>query len=464
MVACPKCLKIFKNPTGKPYKDHIQLKLCIQCKHCQSFFKRKAGLDNHINLLRCDHLRSKDVGSTRIIYLISKLQREVSTLQRDRKKDKQIIAFLRHTTTLQKKQIERLNGDVKHLGKSASHLGHRQNAIELHFDRSPLKFNTLDERIQQLELTLELRQEKTELEWHKYDPPDIEWIGVNGPDKKYKGKCLIEYERELDVAIESARAGNLNNEEAAAFRIRISTLAKLLQRQKYTWPSGPKTFPLLSRPKLTSNPNKKEPEPNKKEPEPKKEPDQPIPGKKYGANHIVHVLGTTKELGQLEKEVQPQLHEFMEYKHTPDERCLEKLSVLEKWGYGTAVARYNKLKRGETLDDDIVEVNGGVLYDGILYQPDSNQLPCGVQRPIPGKTYTSKHKVRLDRHTVLPLYAIRNIFYNIREDYNELHDDPSFDQEYFNRRYYSESRPHLLKWGFCDEEVRVFDKKIKTVI
>ena len=87
--------------------------------------------------------------------------KKTKTLERKLERACQAIMFLKKRCDKFEKMFERVRADASHQERNIQHIGYRADAITHHFDRTPLKFNDLHERIENLEVQLDKRKKRT---------------------------------------------------------------------------------------------------------------------------------------------------------------------------------------------------------------------------------------------------------------------------------------------------------------
>jgi hypothetical protein len=402
------CGRVYTNREAWRTHKENKAEKCQICIHCNTDYHTAQKQRLHIAHERCSVLHKEHIAAKKAKRTTKKanFHDTVTTLVNTltNKVDK-----LEHRCTLQGKEIfrlrtrcdkyetlfERIHGDLKHNSKNTRHIGYRCEAITRHFDRTPLKFNDLDERIQDLEVKLDKRRRRTGPSIFDtfVPPPESDGEGVNGPEFVHKGQTLGDIEKELrsEILQTQHRRDTMTNDERKLARHRMDKLEKTLISQKYTWPGGrvyrsslpDDTKPSHYRPcaKIV------EPQPPQVESELTEESKQeesktplvvegdddyrsikqtPVPGRIYDLDHRVRVAGGSKTIRQIFtrfanwSQSYAQWRKFLirykinDYAMTISQKreLGEAIDILTRWGFGLdEIAEFERLKHMDDPDE-----------------------------------------------------------------------------------------------------------------
>jgi hypothetical protein len=259
------CGKVYvQTGRAKAHRDN-RARLCKVCVHCNHDFGSGQKQRHHITQERCPVLHKEQVEKRKaekaaararkktahsfhntVNSTVSSLTTKVQNMRAMCEKQGKQLLFLKEKCDGYDALFQRIRGDMKAHGVDIEYVGHRQTAIERHFERTPVKLQMLLDKIQDLEVTLDRRKKREKTEFPDYDRPIRidHGPGKNGPDFCYRGTSLGDVEKALRVDLKSVKdALTLDGNEKRYFRTQIRRRVQLLNKQEYTWPAGRPIIP-----------------------------------------------------------------------------------------------------------------------------------------------------------------------------------------------------------------------------
>lgn len=258
------CNDTFKSNTCAKRHKNNRSQLCRICVHCGLDCKTAQRQRAHIDHERCTAIHKEQIATRKaaaaeakakkgksskfhntINSTVSTLTSKLCTLMQLCEKQSQQIKHLTQRCNEYDRLFERIRGDIKEHGLENEYGALRMRGIEKHFRRTPLKFQMMFDRIQDLECSFDKRKLREKMMFPDYDRPiQIDpKPGKNGPEFRYRGHRLDKYEFELRELLKDARR-NPNEATKTSLRIAIRTKVNLLNKHEYTWPSGRPAIPL----------------------------------------------------------------------------------------------------------------------------------------------------------------------------------------------------------------------------
>jgi hypothetical protein len=244
------CNKCYKNRKALGTHMKFRAKKCKVCMHCAHDFGSAQKQRNHLTEERCPVLHNAKVAEraakraakrvagkktgfhNSVLSTVSGLTTKVQKLTALCDRLNQQLFCLTARCYDYDNLHTRIRGDLKAHGLSISYVGYRQQAIEKHFERTPLKFQTMFERIQDLEVTLDKRKKREKAQFPDYDKPiRVDPApGKNGPEHCWRGVSLGEIEKELREDLASVMGATLDTNEKRHYRTRIRRRVNILNK------------------------------------------------------------------------------------------------------------------------------------------------------------------------------------------------------------------------------------------
>lgn len=222
-------------------------KHCVNCEWCDERFVSCGNRKKHQKTCpKCPGRVGvkKETAKQRTMNIVHRQDTRIRTLEKDNASLKHQTSVLRVELDETKKQLTRARGDIREHGLALEYVALRMRAIEKHYERTPLKFELLFGRVQDLECAQGMRKSRENLIPEYERPIRIDRTpGENGPEHRYRGTTLGEVESQLRTALKEARRGNLNEDERTHIRIKIRGMVNTLNKQAYTWPGGRPAIP-----------------------------------------------------------------------------------------------------------------------------------------------------------------------------------------------------------------------------